>query len=603
MSTPIRNTSTSTMSTARLIRRMLALCFLMSMLLLSACVGTVAPPRPTAVVPTNTVLPTETSVLPTATTTILTPEDILKHVRLSVVLVNVTTPQGSGNGSGFAFAKKGNSTFILTNAHVAAGATSITVTPAGATAALPARVQAISHCDDIAILEVDNADTLTPVTFASNAEMQAGAKVYAVGFPMNNTIGGSEPNIVDGTISQSQTTFEQFPNLILSSVPIVGGYSGSPLVNADGDVIGMNTFGIGEHTSLNYAIGSDYTQRISKQLREDGNLQWLGLNFQNTVNANGDSFVQVSAVDVGSPAAAIGMLTDDIILSIDGQNISSEADICRILRSRSNGNQLNITIARKVENTPIFGQATITVGQAGQTDQLVWEGHGSEARPDIDAEINEEDAAFAYEQIQQMPSAKVLFNETFDASTSNIEIAENEYGSAAIQNEQFVAQASKAGWGFFHYAVDSFGQRELNGDFVVAVDMSFSPTKDQAEATAGAGIMLGNSYTGEGTWRSFEVALYDNGTWQLRTFRDTGWYRRYSMEAVPSAAIHTDGTPNRLILIHSKDMLFVIINKQFVGIIANDPPVTGHFALSVERTTHEPAGSVVMDNVEVLVVP
>lgn len=346
---------------------------LSSALLLNACDIGAAPGAPTAASVTG---------VPTAAPVELTSTEILQLARPSLVLLDVTFPTASGSGTGFVVAVEGETAIIVTNAHVVAGSTSQTATPAGTSKKLPARVIGISHCDDLAVLEVDGVSGLTPVTFASNAQVPGGAKSFAVGFPLNggpNGVGGSEPNIVPGEVSQPSTSAGQHPDVVLHGAPITHGYSGSPLFDAQGRVIGVNTFSKG--TAVNYAIGSDYTQRTIKQLRADGSQQWLGLNFQSLVTDDGTSLTVVGQVDVGSPGARVGLQARDLVLAIDGQPTPDVAMACQVLRSRADGQQVLLDIIRLSDSAPIQGQAHLTIGQPGPDDRLVWREDEPSATP------------------------------------------------------------------------------------------------------------------------------------------------------------------------------------------------------------------------------
>lgn len=598
----------------RNIRPTLAALTLSSSLLLSACgSGGTAPPTLTATMAvTNTPAATATATaVPATPTPSQSPaEKVFARAKPSVLLVKVKYTDGTGNGSGFVIDVTDGTALVLTNAHVVAGSVSQTVTLAGTQIERPARVLGISHCDDIALLEVDGLIGAKPVTFTSNAAVAVGSPSYAVGFPKNSrTGGGSDPNIVDGTVSKPTQSLDQYPDIVGISMVIAAGYSGSPLFDELGRVIGMTTFSIGRGDGLSFAIGSDYLQQIVPKLRKDGHLQWTGIGFRELVTDKGMQYVIVDTVDPGSSAAAIGLQSGDIVLTMDGQSIQTEADACSILRSRANGNQLTLEVLRIVDNEGISGKALITIGKPGSDDDLLWhntKAGSTERSPDsaVDTAIDEADKAYAEELLQQLSSAQQLFTEDFASPNGHFVLSDSEYGTGSLKNGVYVSQAKKAGWPFMQFAVDRFGEQTLKGDFAMAVDIAFLPGSDASQtASAGGGIVLGKSYHGEGTWRTLEVVLYDNGTWQVRTFQDTDWNRTFSFDPIVNPAIHTGKDANTLMVVHAKNTLLIYVNDTLIGMLHNAPPVEGNFGLTTHSVGTEPVSTVLMDNVHVVVAP
>jgi S1-C subfamily serine protease len=165
----------------------------------------------------------------------------------SVVAVDATitqqrgpySAQGESAGTGIVYNSSG---YIVTNAHVVDGATSVTVTLAGETTARTATVVSTDTDHDIAVLKVDDTTGLTPVTL-STTNVAVGDQVVAVGNALALEGGMTVTQGIVSAINRSIQTEEssQLTGLIQTDAPISSGNSGGPLVSASGQVVGMNT--------------------------------------------------------------------------------------------------------------------------------------------------------------------------------------------------------------------------------------------------------------------------------------------------------------------------------------------------------------------------
>ena len=172
---------------------------------------------------------------------------VLARVEPSVVSIETQiteqrgpfTQQGSGAGSGLVVDNRGT---ILTNAHVIEGATSITVTVAGESKARTAKVIASDTNRDLALLRVDNATGLVAAPLGTSADVAVGDQVVAIGNALALEGG---PTVTQGIVSALNRSIDTengtLQGLIQTDAAISSGNSGGPLVNARGQVIGMNT--------------------------------------------------------------------------------------------------------------------------------------------------------------------------------------------------------------------------------------------------------------------------------------------------------------------------------------------------------------------------
>jgi putative serine protease PepD len=206
---------------------------------------------------------------------------VLDRMSSSVVSIESTVQQrrgpfvseGRGAGTGIVLDDKGH---VLTNAHVVDGATSTTVTLAGAGGARAAEVVGTDAEADIAVLKVDDPTGLRPATFANDAAVQVGDQVVAIG---NALALDGGPTVTEGIVSALDRSIETdsgtLHGLIQTDAAISSGNSGGPLVNANGEVIGVNTAvaasgGGVEASNIGFVISIDRAMDIASQLLAGG---------------------------------------------------------------------------------------------------------------------------------------------------------------------------------------------------------------------------------------------------------------------------------------------------------------------------------------------
>jgi putative serine protease PepD len=208
-----------------------------------------------------------------------TPLDIasvLDHMARSVVAVETTVQtrrgpfvqQGEGAGTGIVLDDEGH---VLTNAHVVSGATEVTVTLAGDSRSRSAEVVGTDPENDIAVLRVDDVDGLQPARFADGG-VQVGDQVVAIG---NALALDGGPTVTEGIVSaldrSIQTESGTLTGLIQTDAAISSGNSGGPLVDAYGQVVGVNTAvassgGGVEASNIGFVISIDRALEVARQL-------------------------------------------------------------------------------------------------------------------------------------------------------------------------------------------------------------------------------------------------------------------------------------------------------------------------------------------------
>ncbi|WP_084125731.1 S1C family serine protease [Demequina sp. NBRC 110054] len=279
---------------------------------------------------------------------------IAATVTESVVVIEVVE-NGSvaSEGSGFFIREDG---YILTNAHVVAdsGGTVNVVQADGSET--EGTVVGSSEEYDLAVVHIDETGH-TPLVLADSDEVVVGESVVAIGSPL-----GLESTVTTGIVSAlhrpvttSESSTTAFVDAIQTDAAINPGNSGGPLLNADGEVIGINSAIATLSTStdssgsigLGFAITSNQARRTAEELIETGVATYpvIGVQLDSTYTGEG---VQVADIDggvvSGSPADEAGIEPGDIITAIDGRPVTASDELIVAIRAKAPGDDVVLTI-------------------------------------------------------------------------------------------------------------------------------------------------------------------------------------------------------------------------------------------------------------------
>jgi S1-C subfamily serine protease len=304
---------------------------------------------------------------------------IVKSVLPEVVSIDAKGP-GTGEsgpfggptedqGTGMIISDTGE---VVTNNHVISGATTITVTLYGQTAALPATLVGADPPNDAALLKIDSPPpNLQPVTFGDSTKLEVGDAVIAIGNALGLSAG--TPTVTSGIVSATGRTVqagdasggagETLQNMIQTDAAINSGNSGGPLVDSAGQVVGMDTAVASSSTgnapaqNIGFAIPSSTIQGLVATLRAGGTVgkakAYLGVEVTDETSQEQQAYGLVPAsgalvvsVVAGSPAHAAGIETGDVIVSFNGKAVTSAQGLTNDVQALPSGTSVRLGLYR-----------------------------------------------------------------------------------------------------------------------------------------------------------------------------------------------------------------------------------------------------------------
>lgn len=261
----------------------------------------------------------------------------------------------SEEGSGIIYSEDG---YIITNYHVVEDA--ISSTSAQVTVTLSnqeeytAKIIGTDSVTDLALLKIE-ATGLTPATFGKSSDLQVGELAVAIGNPLGQEFAGSVTVGYISALNRSITTDGRTYQLIQTDAAINPGNSGGALVNAKGEVIGINTVKVTDTTveGLGFAIPSDDALKIIEELKLTGKIvrPYIGIYGIDMDEATAQRNKLVEGVYVyqvfsGSPAEAAGISRGDIIVEFDGQQVKTKQELNNAKNKKSIGDKVKVKVYR-----------------------------------------------------------------------------------------------------------------------------------------------------------------------------------------------------------------------------------------------------------------
>jgi serine protease Do len=272
-----------------------------------------------------------------------------------------------GIGSGFIVRSDG---VILTNAHVVDGAKEVDVKLTDKRE-LKAKVIGVDRRSDVAVLKVD-AQNLPTVKLGKAADVKVGQWVVAIGSPF-----GFENSVTQGIVSAKFRNLpdETYVPFIQTDVPVNPGNSGGPLVDLNGDVVGINSqiySHSGGYEGLSFAIPIDIAVNVENQLLQHGKVTRgrLGVTIQAVTQGLADSFgldkptgALVSTVEPGSAAASAGLRSGDVILKLNDKDVADAGQLPAEVAAMKPGTSVKLEVLHKGARRNI----NVTLGELKDT--------------------------------------------------------------------------------------------------------------------------------------------------------------------------------------------------------------------------------------------
>ena len=267
--------------------------------------------------------------------------------------------------------------FILTNAHVIERAASIKVVLQDERE-FEAQIVGADPDSDLSVLKIDSNETLPAIEMGSSDDLMIGESVIAIGNPFgfSHTVTTGVISAINRSIRTDDKVFHDFIQIDASINP---GNSGGPLLNIDGDLIGINTAIYAKAQGIGFAIPIDKAKKIISDLIQFGEViqAWIGITVQNLDERLADYLnfpkkkgVMVKAVEPESPAQKAGLQKGDIILSIGNKKIDSVQDYWSINKTYAAGDILNATIWRNGKSNTVSVKTQVFPMELA--DNLAW---------------------------------------------------------------------------------------------------------------------------------------------------------------------------------------------------------------------------------------
>ena len=287
----------------------------------------------------------------------LTIQEIYRRVNPSTVTVVTELPRGASVGTGVILTEDG---YIITNAHVIAGGTSCYVALADGSI-FDAALVGYDAEQDLAVIKAQDTDGraaqgLPAAEFGDSDALSVGDPVYAIGNPLGVELRGTLTDGIVSAINRDVYVDGVTMTLIQTNAALNNGNSGGPLINAYGQVVGINTMKMGSSSAtsvegLGFAIPISSTAYMINDLIAHGEVRGevvIGISVQvaPVTLESGETALRVMDVTPGGPGDEAGIRKDDLLITADGETLTKSTDLLRVRRRHEAGEALTLTYER-----------------------------------------------------------------------------------------------------------------------------------------------------------------------------------------------------------------------------------------------------------------
>ncbi|MBR0480806.1 trypsin-like peptidase domain-containing protein [Candidatus Saccharibacteria bacterium] len=263
--------------------------------------------------------------------------------------------------------------YVLTNKHVAEDATKITVVMDDGTSYDDVKLVGVDPLNDVAFIKINNVSNLPTVSLGNSKSLTVGQQVVAIG----NALGQFQNTVTEGVISgtgrsitataDGYTAYETLSDMIQTDAAINSGNSGGPLINAAGEVIGINTAVSDSGNGLGFAIPISSVKGMLKSILSSGTASraYIGVNYitltpdvakQFELNVTSGAYVYSKSgnpVISGSPAAKAGLKNGDIITAVNGVKVGQAGTVTSLIGEYAPGDTVQLTLLRDGQETSV----------------------------------------------------------------------------------------------------------------------------------------------------------------------------------------------------------------------------------------------------------
>lgn len=274
----------------------------------------------------------------------------------------------NGMGTGILIDERG---YIVTNHHVVDGVKKIIVTTSERET-YTAHLLSHDPKTDLAVIKIDGERAFETVPIGTSSDLMAGEEVIAVGnaFGYEHTVTRGIISALHRTVQVSDTQF--YEDLIQTDASINPGNSGGPLLNIDGDMIGINVAVRAGAQGIGFAIPIDTVLGVAADLLSVRRLEnkWHGLDAKHLATTTADG-VMVKTIERESPAATSGLQQGDIILAIGQKSVARPLDVERHLLGLSGSDLVDVKVQRNRQ--PVTLKLALVPLKAVETPDTIWE--------------------------------------------------------------------------------------------------------------------------------------------------------------------------------------------------------------------------------------